>query len=105
MYNFRLPAATVCAHPPFKNQLGNGSEEAFLQSVYAYSDLFLNTSIYNAEWNVSVSRSSLLGQCYTLTKDKSVRALSMKDRIVFKSGVSANIYSGSFAMTFIYTRK
>jgi hypothetical protein len=70
---------------PFKYTPGS-LEHDYLNSTYNYNDLFYLDSEYNSMWNVTVTRSFLMGQCYTFPTDEMVHSISISEYILLVVG-------------------
>jgi hypothetical protein len=76
---------------PFKYTPGS-LEHDYLSATYDYNDLFYPDPESNSTWTVTVTRSLLMGQCYTFQNNKMVHSISVSEYIPLVAGNDLTAY-------------
>ena len=55
---------SICSDRPYKHEILTMSEEEYFNATFSYEEMFPDAEA-NALWNVTASRSYLMGRCYS----------------------------------------
>ena len=76
------------------------TEEAFVANTFDSSEIFVSLNDSHKEsvkrWNLSETRSSLHGRCYTISKNKTVEGFSLEESVALNMDLKLIIFGMEF---------